>query len=132
MVLVAVGATTAVAAWLSAGGRLPRNRIVGMRTSATLTTDEAWRAAFRASAWSPGGAAVVTLSCGVRLLVARPSDGVARGVTLVVMGVVVVVVFVGGVQANRVATRVERRHPPRRSVNSGCPGAGLAEPVADA
>jgi hypothetical protein len=112
--LAAVGAIIAVVACLGAGGRLPRNRIVGMRTSATLATDEAWKAAHRASAWSLGVAAVLTLSCGVWLLVSRPSDGVAHGVTRAVMGVVVVVVVVvGGVQAHRVARRVERRrHAP--------------------
>jgi uncharacterized membrane protein len=109
LVLTIAGAIIGIVAWLGARGRLPRNCIAGMRTPATLASDEAWKAAHRASAWALAVAAVVSVSCGLWLLIARPSEDSARVTTTIAFGAVLIVAVVGGVQAHVVAKDVERR-----------------------
>lgn len=92
-----------VVAYLSATDRLKRNKLVGMRTKTTMASDTAWYAAQRAGAWSVAVAGVVVLGTGVWLLVARPGD---EGGTTAVLGstvAVLVVVVIGGLQAQRAA-----------------------------
>lgn len=101
-----LGAGTLWLAYLCATGRLKRNGLVGMRTRATMATDAAWYAAHRASAWSIAVAALILLAVGVWLLLARPGDVEARSAVLGTSLIVLVVVVIGGVQADRVAKSV--------------------------
>lgn len=47
--LTGAGAAQIWLAWATASGRLGRNQVAGIRTPATLASDEAWIAAHRAS-----------------------------------------------------------------------------------
>ena len=92
--------------YLCATERLKRNGTVGMRTKATLASDAAWYAAHRASAWSIAVAGLIFLAVGVWLLVARPEEAGARTAVTGSAIAVLVVVVIGGVQADRVAKGV--------------------------
>lgn len=68
-----------------------------------MASDAAWNAAHRASAWSIALTGVVLLVGGVWLLLARRSPDTARNAVLGITLAVLVIVVVGGVQANQVA-----------------------------
>lgn len=105
VLFLVVGLATVAVAVMAANGSLPRNRIVGMRTRATLASDAAWQAAHRASAWSLAAAGVISVALGLYLLVARPSRSTEAAVALAASGALLVLVVIGGVQAHRVARR---------------------------
>lgn len=90
-------------AWLMQQERLPRNGLVGMRTKATMASDAAWNASHRASAWSVALAGLVLVVVGVWLLVSRPAASSSRNVVLATCVAILVVIVIGGVQADRVA-----------------------------
>ena len=98
-----IGVASLWMASLMRDDRLPRNGLVGMRTRATMASDAAWNAAHRASAWSIALTGVVLLVGGVWLLLARRSPDATRNVLLGITLAVLVIVVVGGVQANQVA-----------------------------
>lgn len=98
-----VGAGFLWLAWLMQNERLPRNGLVGMRTKATMASDAAWNASHRASAWSVALAGVVLLAAGLWLLLARQSASADRTVVLGTCLAILVVIVVGGIQADRVA-----------------------------
>lgn len=103
----AAAASLGVIAYLGAARRLPRNRWAGMRTRATLASDESWAAGHRASARATALASAITLAAGA-LDTASNFDNVAqRRFTLVVGIVIFAVVCVGGIQADRAARDVE-------------------------
>ena len=98
-ILIAAGLALVVTGVLAHLGRLPRNRLAGLRTKATLANDEAWEAAHRASAWSIVLTGLVTLVGGIVL---DPNDSsLLLGAGIAVVGIAIV----GGVQADRVARR---------------------------
>jgi hypothetical protein len=105
VLFLVVGLAAAVAAVMAANGSLPRNRIVGMRTRATLASDAAWRAAHRASAWSVAAAGAISTALGLYLLVAQPSRSTKAAVAIAASAALLVLVVIGGVQADRVARR---------------------------
>lgn len=98
-----IGAGFLWLSWIMASGRLPRNGLVGMRTKATMASDTAWNASHRASAWAVAVAGVILLAAGFWLLLTRPSPSVERNVVLATCLAILVVIVVGGVQADRVA-----------------------------
>lgn len=49
LLLVAAGAVVIVVARRAASGKIPRNRLAGIRTRATLASDQAWAAGHRAA-----------------------------------------------------------------------------------
>lgn len=100
-------------AWLMSQERLPRNGLVGMRTRATMTNDAAWYAAHRASAWSIVFVGILMLAAGLWLLLMRTSADTVRVIVLGTCLAVLVVVVVGGLQADRVA----------KDINQGTDGA---------
>ena len=95
-----------VVAYLSATDRLKRNKLVGMRTKATMASDAAWYAAHRASAWSIAVAGVVVLGTGGWLLAVRPGDDEGTRAVFGSAIAVLVVVVIGGLQAQRAAKGV--------------------------
>jgi uncharacterized membrane protein len=87
---------------LAATGKLPRNPIIGDRTMTTMSSDEAWKAAHRAAAWSFFASAAL-------LAVATFVDVPAWPVILLAL------VLVGALQAQLAARRVTRGRGSRRA-----------------
>lgn len=79
LLLIVTGALLIVVAYRSQRGTLPRNWIVGIRTTTTLASDEAWDAAHRAGARALSIGAWGTLATGLVLLL-RPSNGLGLAV----------------------------------------------------
>jgi hypothetical protein len=93
-------------AYLSATERLKRNGTVGMRTKATMASHAAWYAAHRASAWSVASEGLIFLGVGIWLLVTQPDETGARTAVLGSAIAILVVIVIGGIQADRVAKGV--------------------------
>lgn len=100
--LIAAGALLAVVAIRSRRGSLPRNWIVGIRSTSTLASDAAWVAAHRAAAPSLAFGSVGSVVAGIALAF-RPSNRV--GLAIVLVGLVWLLTFVvaGGYLGNRAA-----------------------------
>jgi uncharacterized membrane protein len=96
-------------AWLCARGKLRRNPIAGMRTSATMASDAAWFAAHRASAWAIAVDGVVMLGTGLWVALSRPLEAAEEEALGRACVLILVVTVVGGIQAHLVAKRVNRR-----------------------
>lgn len=95
--LVVGGVVLLAIAWLSFGGRLPRNGSVGIRTGATMASEAAWRRAHLAAAPWTMAQGVVLGAGGAWVLVRRPSEratAVATVAVVVVLGVLVAVAVV--------------------------------------
>lgn len=87
--------------WAAARGRLKRNYVIGMRTSAIMKSDETWRVAHKKCAWSIWSSGCVLVGAAALLFTLRPSETwsvVLVSVAAASMGVLVVV---GAVQAAR-------------------------------
>ena len=102
-----VGVVALATAWLAARGRLPRNRLIGLRTSSTLSSDAAWCAGHKAAAWSLVVLGCVMLLAGAVLVVVDPSSRARQVIEGGTVAVVLPIVLAGGVQADRVAKRVD-------------------------
>ncbi|MCB0998761.1 MAG: SdpI family protein [Acidimicrobiales bacterium] len=91
--------------WAAATGRLRRNWFAGIRTTASMSSDEAWDACHRAGGRLMAAGGVASVVCGLPLLL-RPSNGV--GLTFVVVGLVAVLVMTiwSGLVGNRAAKAV--------------------------
>lgn len=65
--LLIVGAVMLATCWWGSQGRLPRNRIIGIRIPATMRSDAAWDAGHRAAAGPTGigGGIAVLAALGV-------------------------------------------------------------------
>jgi hypothetical protein len=113
-----VGVAALVVAALGARSRLRRNRLVGVRTAATMRSDEAFAAANRAAAVPVAAAGAVALLGGGALLAG--AEGAAGWVVLVI-GLVgtVALLGVGGLVGDRAAAAV----PPGPAQPNGCAGA---------
>lgn len=98
-------ATAALVAWAGAratAGRLDRHRGVGIRTPRTVASEAAWRAAHQvAGPWLLGAAGAVGLP-GLVLL-ARPSRALGTLLVLVGSGLLVSLVALGAILADRAA-----------------------------
>jgi uncharacterized membrane protein len=103
VVVVVLGGAVVVAGLLGALGRLPRNRLVGVRTPATLRSDEAFLIGNRVAAPAivlGGVAAMAGGIAGLFLSKAAADGAVLAGV--LAMGVLAIV---GGIQGSRAAGR---------------------------
>lgn len=81
LVLIVAGILLAVVAAKSRNGTLPRNWIVGIRTTTTMASDEAWDLAHRAGASALGIGAGATIVAGVALFF-QPSNGTGLAIAL--------------------------------------------------
>ena len=104
-VMVAAGAAIVEIGRRGRDGRLKRNAFAGIRTAATMRSDEAWAAAHRAGARTMMTGGAVSVVTGLALLL-RPSNTV--GGVVVVGGAVVMtaLVVVSGIQGGRAAKAV--------------------------
>lgn len=96
----------------AAGGTLRPNHIAGMRTTATLSSPEAWQAGHRAAlGWTDRTAiaCVVVLVLAVVLGITRDDVGWGLGLLTGAAGVLLIGTVGGGVTAHRAAARVRDR-----------------------
>ncbi len=95
-----LGSATAVAlGWLGFVGKLPRNRVAGIRTRYTLSSDERWYAVHRSGGPVMLLGAAAALAAGLAFLpfalAGKVDEGLAAAV-LIAMVVVVLVAAIGG------------------------------------
>ncbi|OLT54478.1 SdpI family protein [Cellulosimicrobium sp. CUA-896] len=107
-VLLAAGLVLVWCARAAADGRLGRNQVAGIRTAATLASDEAWRAAHRRARPLSEGAGWVLAAAGPVLLLV-PGDSlsavVAGAAALIALGLTVAGAVVGSRAARATAPR---------------------------
>lgn len=103
--LVVVGVALLAVALLGAGSRLRRNRFAGVRTAATLRSEDAFAVANRVAAPLIGAAGAVGAVGGAMLLVGGPAGVVAVVLAVTVIGVLVLT-GLGGMLGDRAATAV--------------------------
>lgn len=124
-VLLAVSGTALVTvAVLGARGRLARNRFVGVRTPATLRSEESFALAHRVAAAPLAAAGGVALLGAVAALLAGTG---AAGWVLVGLAAVATVVLagVGGTLADRAAVQLALREPAPSACSGTCVGCEL-------
>lgn len=119
---LAIGVVVLVLAAMIRNGELPRNRAVGIKTRATLASDQAWEAGHRAAlpwmlrlGWTCLGVALVLVTV---LLV-----GVQEVPALILFGVVMVVLLLFSVPLTIVSNRAARAAESRVSGNTETEGA---------
>jgi len=110
LALVAAGVGVAAVTRRAADGRLPRNPLAGLRTSATLRSDEAWRAGHAAARSTCDAAGAVFAASGVASLLVRDAAPFATVVLGGTLGVLVL-----SVVAARRAGRAARAAGPSTS-----------------
>lgn len=111
VVLAAAAVVTLVVVRAAASGRLRPNHIAGMRTSATLSSPEAWQSGHVAARpWSDAAAvaAIVPAAAGAVAAIAG-SAAWASGLVLAGALLLLAGVAAGGVVAHRVARDVRAR-----------------------
>ncbi len=118
--LLAAAALFAVAV-LGARGRLSRNPWAGVRTRATLASDEAFTLANRVAAAPLGAAGAVALLGGAALLVGGPS-AVTWTVLVIATAGMLGLTGLGGAWGDRAASRVPA---PRAACAGTCAGCDL-------
>jgi uncharacterized membrane protein len=101
-VLIVLGGVVVATGILAAVGRLPRNRLAGVRTAATMRSEEAFLTGNRVAAPAIILGGLAAMAGGVVALFVSPGAGKAW----VVLGVLVMAVLaiVGGFQGNRAAS----------------------------
>lgn len=120
-VLAAYGVVLLAVAVLGARGALPRNRFVGVRTTATVATTHAFATANKVAAPLVGAAGATALAAGAVLLTRPPA---ALGWVLLAVAVVAALVLcgVGGVLGDRAARLLDDATP---ACAGSCPGCDL-------
>lgn len=123
-VLVAVaGVGLGVAGWLGLRGTLPRNRFVGVRTPATMGSDQAFQLGNRVAGPPLLAAGAVALLGGVAAA-AAPSSGAFVVVLCVVAVGVVGLSVAGGWLGSRAAAAVPATVRPSPCAGCACGGPG--------
>ena len=128
LVLVAVGVVLGAVGVLARVHRLPRNRVLGVRTPWTMARVDTFRRANRAAAPAFAGAGGVGVVAGTAAALA-PST--ATTLTLLAVGAVgtVLLVGVGGVIGSRFALLDEaEERAAQAGAAAGCCTAGTADP----
>lgn len=102
VVLVLGGLAILITGWRGLRGTLPPNRFVGVRTSATMNSDEAYRAGNRAAGPATIAGGAVALLVGACM---PAVSGLVSAIVLVVLGLVgtVLLMGIGGVIGHRTA-----------------------------
>jgi hypothetical protein len=108
LLLVACGGALLWTAWSGSQRRLRRNWFIGIRTRATLRSDEAWAAAHEAAAGPLGVGGGFTALGGLAVLVSGVDDVIGVVAVTAATAAAVLSVLVGarsGVQAAREVSR---------------------------
>jgi uncharacterized membrane protein len=117
MTLVAVSIISAVILAVTGGlgmtGRLPRNTLIGLRTSRTLRDDDSWRISNRTAGWYALVAGAVQGWLAVWLVGTSPPERSASTTVLAAGAVSVAVLLAGWAHAALALRRIER--PLRRT-----------------
>lgn len=92
--MVAGGIALIVLGALARAGRLTRQSVVGLRTEATMASDEAWRAAHETGASWVIGAGVVLLVGGLAVMLTA-SETMGGLVALVVVALMLIPLAIG-------------------------------------
>ncbi|MGH1488443.1 MAG: SdpI family protein [Acidimicrobiales bacterium] len=123
LIMVAAGIAVIVVSKRAADGRLKKNRLAGIRTKATLSSDEAWDAAHRAGlgpsivgGWISIATGIVPVLIGAVLALfdlATAEQYMLVWTVLYVIGVagLLVAVVLGAVNGNRAAKAVHNPDP---------------------
>lgn len=85
LLMVVVGIAMIVVAELGRTGRLRRNAYTGIRTPATMRSDETWSAAHRAGFGPTAAGGVVSVVSGIVAIVLAIADGEALPAVVVVL-----------------------------------------------
>jgi hypothetical protein len=121
-----VGLTLLVVAALGARSQLPKNGWLGVRTAATMRTDEAFALANRVAAVPLGAAGAITMVGGAALLA-----GLDGPLAWVVLGISVlgclVLAGIGGTVGDRAAAAVPRPAARPESCSGQCAGCVLVD-----
>ena len=116
---VLAGLLVAVVGLLGMRESLPRNRFAGVRTSATLRSDEAFRVANRVAGAPTAVAGLVGVLGGLAALVMPGTGGLVAGVTIGLVGLVAIAVG-AGLLGHRAALAVPDRRPLPSAGCGGC------------
>ncbi|MFO7191677.1 MULTISPECIES: SdpI family protein [Thermocrispum] len=119
LIPIVAGVFVGIGGLLGWRGKLSRDTGAGLRTAATLRSDEAFAVGNRVAALPTMAAGVVGIASGLAAL-AMPTD--AGAIVAAVIGIVGVVglVYGGGVMGSRAAAAVPEPKPAR----TGCGGCG--------
>jgi hypothetical protein len=130
LVLTLAALVVGVAGVLASAHRLPRNRVLGVRTTWTMSSVAAFRRANRAAAPAFVAAGVVGLAGAVAAVMAAST---VSGVTMLVLGAVGLVglLGVGGVVGSRIAVAEEAEHAAFAAMPPTPCTAGAPEPPVD-
>ncbi len=101
-VMIGAGVLVIWVAVRAADGRLSRNPLAGVRTRATMASDEAWLAGHQAARNLTVAGGAVSVLAGV-LLLFRPSNALGFAVLMVASGLLVALVIGGGYVGDRAA-----------------------------
>ena len=116
---IVVGLGLAVPGWFGLRNRLPRNRFAGVRTPATMRTEETFRVANRLAGLPMVVAGLVGLVTG-GVAVGAPT-GVAALTTVLVGGVgLLAIAIAGGALGHRAAAAVTEAEPAGPAGCAGC------------
>ncbi|WP_433784558.1 SdpI family protein [Actinomycetospora sp. CA-101289] len=131
LVLTLAALVVGVAGVLASAHRLPRNRVLGVRTTWSMSSVAAFRRANRAAAPAFVAAGVVGIA---GALAAVLSASTVSGVTMLVLGALGLVglLGVGGVVGSRVAVAEEAEHDALLAMPPTPCTAGAPEPPDDA
>ncbi|QGK71889.1 hypothetical protein GIY23_22425 [Allosaccharopolyspora coralli] len=102
-VLLFGGVLLLVVAHRSAQERLGRNRFVGVRTSATMRSDDAFRIGNREAASATRLGGVISVVSGVAVLFAPAGGPLGVGIAIVGTAAMLGFVILGGVRGHRAA-----------------------------
>lgn len=107
LLLIVGGAAMLWTAWNGSQRRLRRNWFVGIRSRATLRSDEAWAAAHEEAAGPLGVGAGFTALAGLAVLVSGLDDPIGLTAVLIGAGICVVSVLVGARKGIAAARRAD-------------------------
>ncbi|KJL34305.1 SdpI family protein [Microbacterium azadirachtae] len=104
ILFLALAALSVITIALAAAGSLGRNRFIGIRTAATLSSDDAWKRAHRAGLLPAGVGAFICALLAVIAIVLVQTHG-SEPLAEVTVGCSIAAILVGGVWSTIRASR---------------------------
>ncbi|MEM7326143.1 MAG: SdpI family protein [Actinomycetota bacterium] len=109
--LMMTGVLVGYIGWAASRGRLRRNWIAGIRTQASLTSDEAWDACHRAGGRKLMAAGLILIPSAIPLLF-RPTNGLGLAIILASFVLTIALGSWATIEGNRAARDVLARTEP--------------------